>query len=896
MNLHLWITHGTRGAQGMSWRRRATAGVVAGLVATLLAEVGYIAVAGAADDPSIGKVEYTGTPMTDSAVTLSGDSAFPALKVTVAQTKGLTNQAVTVSWKGMPPGDPTLPFKANYLQVMQCWGDDTSAPAATPAPARETCQYGAYNNNYPDNDPGGLGGVNYVRSRTVLRGDAQERTALGKDGKPLGYDRNVNSSLGGSVPFFPVASNWPNVAAGNKGVLAPFNQPIDQAGGGVYGFADTNELTYNLTRVDGSGEATIEMQTLLESPSLGCGAPVSTASDAPGRACWLVVVPRGVKDDGYRTGAEVGDGFISHVTSSPLSLSNWQHRIAFRLDFRPVREDCALGTAQRRIIGSELARVAFTNWAPTLCSSGRVPYVLNTMPESTARSSITSEIPTSSRAALVNRPLVRDPDHPIAYAPVALSGVVFGFHIERTVATGSTPQAELDTNGSRLPRMNLTPRLAAKLLTESYQRAIPPPDPADVETMPAYLAANPRNLFADPEFLAVNPEAKWLTSPGYEPEGASALVSLENSDATAAVWTWLNADKEARDFLDGKPDPWGAVVNPAYRNLTLPLETFPKSDPTCTALTAEQQQNNAVPLCVVDRAPYMENLEDAARNTLNGRPGGIGGRWMKADDLENRDPLTGLPTVARWQKNKPQPALRRFVISVTSTAEAARFGLQTAGLRNAAGNFVVPTESSLQAGAQAMTGSTDDSRFKVLNPAAKTANAYPLSMVTYAAVAVKDIDTTADPTARTQIADFVDFVSGAGQTRGLAFGQLPPGYAPLPVEMRAAARNASKEIRSGAVAGYTQAPDDDDTTTAPATTAAATTAAAVPDRGSVPSAGPSAQRSSRGPEPVAVVQSGRTPDDPGVLPPWVLLVGLAAGLLSAVAAPFVRPRRRSIDP
>jgi hypothetical protein len=71
-----------------------------------------------------------GTP-SDSAVTVSGTGAFANVKVTVGQTKNLVNQAVTVSWTG---GAPTLPaggFGVDYLQIMQCWGDDPSGPDRT---------------------------------------------------------------------------------------------------------------------------------------------------------------------------------------------------------------------------------------------------------------------------------------------------------------------------------------------------------------------------------------------------------------------------------------------------------------------------------------------------------------------------------------------------------------------------------------------------------------------------------------------------------------------------------------------------------------------------------------------------------------------------------------------
>ncbi|MEV8512358.1 hypothetical protein [Dactylosporangium sp. NPDC051484] len=867
----------------MSWRRRALIGLVAGLVVASVAELGHIAAASADEDPSVGKIEYTGTPVTDSAVTRSGDSAFANLRVTVSQTKNLTSQAVTVTWTGLGKFccDATH-YASNYLQIMQCWGDDPAAPAERPAPARETCQFGAYTGT----DPGQVGNPPdiYARSRSVLRTDADERAAAGPDGKPLNYYLNAGGA-GGAVPFRP--------ATGAAPVIPGFGLPIDMAGGKVFGVAETNEQPYVLSRPDGTGEAPFEIQTTLESPSLGCGAIVGDPSHPAGRPCWLVVVPRGTTDDGYRTGAFVGEGGLTHVVSSPLTMSTWKHRLAFRLEFKPVGEQCPLGTAQRRIVGSEIVKPAFLSWSPALCASSNVPYNLTTLSETAARNTIVGSTPGATRAALISRPLARDAAHPVSYAPIALSGVAIGFNIERRPGAADTPQAEMDIAGSRLPRLNLTPRVVAKLLTESYAKAVPPP--SRTKLAPDYLTHNPGRLFDDPEVLQANPEVKWLAAPATAAASAAPLTVLENSDATWTLWQWINADPDARKFLDGTPDPWGMTVNPAYKNVTLPIENFPKSDPTCTELTDEERAKGATsPRCVIDVSPFAESLGDAARRTRAGNPGGASGEWWAADDPTN---ATG---VGQWKKDGPQFVGSRFVVSITSTAEAAKYGLQTARLRNAAGKFVAPDEVGLQAGANAMIEDRDEHRVKVANPASTAPDAYPLPMLTYAAVSVADID-AADAQARTDLAAFVDYAANAGQTRGLADGQLPPGYSPLPFALRLQAKGAVQEIRSGKVAGYdqtaqptqqsgTQAGGTGTGTTRPASTAAS----GLPDRGSIPSAAPS--RSTRGPEPVAVVQSGRTPDDPSTLPPWVLLAGLGAGVVSAFAAPLVRPRRRSIDP
>jgi hypothetical protein len=70
--------------------------------------------------------------VTPSALTKSGSGEFKDLQITVGQTKDLADQNVAVSWKwtdANPGAHATKrngignPVQANYLQIMQCWGD-----------------------------------------------------------------------------------------------------------------------------------------------------------------------------------------------------------------------------------------------------------------------------------------------------------------------------------------------------------------------------------------------------------------------------------------------------------------------------------------------------------------------------------------------------------------------------------------------------------------------------------------------------------------------------------------------------------------------------------------------------------------------------------------------------
>ncbi len=48
-----------------------------------------------------------------------------------------------------------------------------------------------------------------------------------------------------------------------------------------------------------------------------------------------------------------------------------------------------------------------------------------------------------------------------------------------------------------------------------------------------------------------------------------------NSDVMEALTTYINDDPTARAWLNGTPDQWGMVVNPAYKGIQLPVDQWP---------------------------------------------------------------------------------------------------------------------------------------------------------------------------------------------------------------------------------------------------------------------------------------------------------------------------------
>lgn len=124
-----------------------------------------------------------------------------------------------------------------------------------------------------------------------------------------------------------------------------------------------------------------------------------------------------------------------------------------------------------------------TSWQAALCPTGKV-FGYTELGEPDTRARLTSD--GSSGLAFTTRALGADtgttaPTDSTVYAPTALSGTVIGFTIERRPKAGAS-DATRRLAGTKVESIDLTPRLVAKLLTESYrnspgERSSAPPSP-----------------------------------------------------------------------------------------------------------------------------------------------------------------------------------------------------------------------------------------------------------------------------------------------------------------------------------------------------------------------------------------------------------------------------------
>ncbi|MFB7239692.1 hypothetical protein ACFCXK_33520 [Streptomyces sp. NPDC056269] len=503
-------------------------------------------------------------PAQDSAVTKRGTKGpyddFSTLEVTVHQTRNLRSQGLSVTWKG---GRPTQGRNTDYLQIMQCWGDDPAGPR------REQCQLGA---GAKGSDFGA-----FIGSRLLPVGSDPLEKQYGERIPDPEYPGQTTDPF---VPFTPVSG-------------PATTKPTDWT---YFSPGDSNEEFFATTQPDGTGETGFNLQSTREAPHLGCGDPVGSGANARGRGCWLVVVPRGSHDP---------DGTTGRPVTSAFSTTNWNQRIVFPLGFLPVREPCPTDKAERRMTGSELVTDALTSWQSSLCADGSTRFTFTQRGEDLARGNLLNPTSTSPGLAFTVEPVDGGEKAGFVHAPVAVNGLTVGLYWEA------------DRIGL-VKDLRLNPRLLAKLLTGSY--------PYDVRLLtdkapvPDHLKGNPESILRDPEFLALNPRFKEFQQSVMNYPGG-ILLSADRSDSTRIVWNYLRADRDARAFLEGDADPWGMRINRYFKDLGLASAgsyEFPKADPTETKLVEGELD---ITYGMVDRSPYAIDLHDAARAVRRGTNG-----------------------------------------------------------------------------------------------------------------------------------------------------------------------------------------------------------------------------------------------------------------------------------
>ncbi|MEY9927814.1 hypothetical protein ABH926_002448 [Catenulispora sp. GP43] len=764
-------------------RAVAVSRTISGVFAICVAVSGLLA--GPAQHAAAGPLSSAAQDASSSQ-TKDGTGAFSGMAVTVDKTQNLINEAVGISWTGAPttlPLNNNTNFGADYLQIMQCWGDEPTGPDAT------QCEFGG----------------------TTLGGPTTRRLNNPQLPDPLlppGIADDPNQEY---EDFVPAPTTAPTSAYVPP---APTKDPSNIATS--FDSSNTDEIPYARTYANGTGHVYFQLDTVRESPALGCGQPV-TDPTAPGgtriEPCWLVIVPRGTLEADGKT---VVDGTNVVLQTSPLSPTNWANRIVFQLTFQPAASACAIGANEVQIGGDEMLAEAVKSWEPGLCAKNpKAPFSFSQIGGDAARQQLASPLPGFQFVSNPVAPTPGTPQPTMLYAPAAISGLTISFYIQSQAVVpppGQPPNPLAAQNGVQLTRLNLNARLVAKLVTQSYRWGVDS-SVGTAEGAASDLAANnPRDLTVDPEFLTLNPRFKGLSFAGGIP---SVVVPFGNADAYTELWTWLKNDPMAAEFLSGVPDNagkygqrgfTGMTVNPNYLRTQLPIEDFPTTDPYCRPTVYQDPShagthNQQVALCGLALHPYPVTMHDGV---LNATKGSLGLRVTWSPNSAD---------IGSWGPTPPQPDGQVAILVLADAPTTARYGLPTAELcddkaglpdpllppgQQPSGDLdahcVAPTTDALLKGAAAAQPSPGAPRVVVPNPNAIDLGAYPLTTITYAATVPSKLTKTDGG----HYADLLDYIAGPGQVQGLDPGDLPPGYAPLTAAMAAQTAAAAKLLRTAA--------------------------------------------------------------------------------------------------
>jgi len=659
-------------------------------------------------------------------------------------------ERIQVTWRGARPSAARAvnPFgEGGLLQeypvvIMQCRGvDDPSLPAAQQL-RPETC---------------------WTSTRMQRSASTADRVAVWRHDRYATDAERAQAT--GATPYpatCPDAGGLsvhltPFVTAKGKSYAAcdATSMPPEAAVGATFPPAEIAAFT----DLDGHGSASFEVRTDVENESLGCSHTV---------ACSLVVVPiMGIscidsdpecsKTGRFLEGSSnfAGEGVDDAV--SPVywwSASNWRGRFSVPLGFGLAPNACDLLDPRAPVgfYGSELMAQASVQWAPAYClRRDRFKFQHNAMPDKAAFGLMLAK---SAAAAFVSAGRAVPTGTRVAYSPTAVTGFGIAYAIDKPDNAGEQQQ------------LRLTPRLLAKLLTESYPAS-------DLGRQRPGLLGNPLSLNRDPEFIALNPGLDHI-----EREAGATLLSLSNSsDVIQALTSYIAADPEAMAFVAGKPDPWGMRVNPAYRGLSLPTDQIPLLDTFVPSSSLECRVQNPAPYLPLVAAP-VSILRTIATAVLDAWPN----VQTKCDRSTTSDP---------WKLGRVdrQGIGSRFMLGLVSLGDASRFGLRTASLQtkvaasaptrfaDARGRtFVSATRESLSAAVSLGHQQSPLGPFTWTQQQVRAAgNAYPGTLVVYTAALLEGLDrATAD-----DVSMFMTVSSSEGQRLGPGNGQLPEGFVPI---------------------------------------------------------------------------------------------------------------------
>lgn len=859
-------------------RRRAAAsllGALALLGAAVLAGVPAQAVQQSTPSRASGGEGFSLTRTLTRVFTNADGSTYPfpshTVTVTADKTKNLRGrQRILISWKGAQPSAARAsnPYGENGLLqeypvvIMQCRGiDDPSLPRAEQL-SPQTCW------------------TSSVGQRSqISRSSNAAAWTHDLDADPADKER-----ISGIEPF-PSAEKCPTADISPYFTrLTPFvtakgtvfaacdatNMPPEAAVGAAFPPAEINAFS----DASGSGSVQFEVRSDVENESLGCSHTTACSVvviPINGLSCDQPSSPQSIADAACRKGGRFTPGSsnftndgVDQAVSPALwwSASNWKNRFSIPITFGLPPDACDIldPRAPTGFYGSELLAQAALQWSPAYClEKDRFKFQLNQMSDEAGWNLMESG--GGAAAEVSSQHPLRGTD-PVGYAPTAVTGFSIGYAIDKPDNAGEFTHLRLDA------------RLIAKLMTQSYLGS-------DLGRGHPGIGDNPLGIMNDPEFQKLNPGLSQISQ-----EAGATLLSLSNSsDVVEQLTDYLAHDKDAMAFIGGKADPWGMVVNPKYKNITVPTAEWPLLDNYIPKTENTCRQNNP--------AVYFNQLA-APVTTLRKVSDALLDSWPNVQTRCDYDAATELYKLGRVER---QSFGSRFMLGLVSLGDAERYGLRSAALETRPGTYVGPDQQSLSA---AVSLSHQAKKYRPFTldqgDVRDSAHAYPGTMVVYTAARLRNL-AKADAA---KVAQFIKLSTTEGQQLGSGNGELPDGFLPIRRSGVTADLYASAQEVAAAVARQTPEPTTPPTST-PTTPGPANAGGppgggpSVAPAGSEPSAAPSAAPSAV-PAPVAATMPATVPVSSrvaGGLLPLLLILG-GAGLIVSTGLRFlVRPPRRT---
>lgn len=627
---------------------------------------------------------------------------------------------------------------------------------------------------------------------------------------PSSNDFTYTSEPTEIAPFSAGTSNLYSVSIVECRGLHPKLPPTAKGTTCFNGYANTASVDAghgqgNIVQVntapDGTGTASFHIENRPTNDFLGC------SSTQP---CSLVVVPNNgglqpldgtAKCNDHSEDESVPPDYLNDVYADALGFAfatcSWRDRIVFPLTFAKLPRDCPAVAPAFSAVGSPNLGRGLGQLQSGWCR-GRNSLAFNydsTTDEYAARQSFfagSGALTQSTDVALVTDPA--DPsvsgERKFTYAPVMNNAITIPYYVDNP------------NTGRPITDLRLDARLVAKLLTESYQPLAFNCDFGKQTTASSSCApavnGNPASIFDDPEFQQLNmgaghpdhPDRSDFPSDTTSTWAFFPTVVAGQSDATYELTRWVEADPDARAFLQGRRDPWGMRVNSNYLPTGLnggasyPTSQFQPLDPGWSARPASAQRFTVGFQIVWNPITGWDRLSSTL--VSNGTTADNNQGTCEAADVNscNSDPHAPVGF-----KTLPTEFIgSRALFAVTDNSAAASYEFPTAELVNTAGNAVAPTTRSMTFAVEKMK-TNPDGITQYVNHRAESPRGYPLTVTDYAMVP------TCGLSARkaAAISSFLQHVQDS-QVYGVQPGTIAPGLLALTTPQLKQLRAAQQKV------------------------------------------------------------------------------------------------------